>query len=84
MQYLFIGGTNDGKRMPVDRSHVRLPIKAYDHLTYQSIRQMVEPIEYEEYRKMGFAGESEVFHVYAIATMTADEVLSAMISKYQP
>jgi hypothetical protein len=84
--YLFVGGTNDGRRIAVPdrRPTYRLPKKLPPMLSIvcdfnpSRLRR-----EEETYRRWDFTGDGQrLFHIYALHGLTPDDVFVALITKY--
>ena len=74
MKYLFIGGSRDGQRMAVEKENVDLPVAAC---------AVDGEIEWEHYKSFRIVGESYEFVVYALGSMSPDDILRTLLAKYQ-
>lgn len=79
MKYLFIGGSNDGRRIDVYR------LMPYVQLYVRRKHVVCEPpeqVETETYKAMPFRGKSCEFWIYVLDGMTADSLIQRLIDAY--
>lgn len=83
--FLFIGGVKDGTRMCVESHRVDFPVLEESAPTYTpadcDIMRMI-PFRTERYIAQKFRGFTSDYVVYAEESMTPDEVLEMLISRY--
>lgn len=77
---LFIGGSRDGRRIPVaDRAFVRFPMSLCE-LDNEGRRLMAQ----EGYRREILAGVDARFRIFVLETMTTDEAMRQLVEGYKP
>jgi hypothetical protein len=87
MEYLFIGGHYDGRRIRLSgwRDIMRLPCCDDQAIPLVPPGEWTEVLnmKYESFRPMTFRGESEKFVVYVLEGMSADDALRRLIDSYK-
>jgi hypothetical protein len=89
MNYLFIGGPKDGERINIDRPQYVMYF--YEYKIGEKIRyfETIQPeavaankFKVVEYRQMRLKGEKEVFTIFVLDGLTADDVFHKLLENY--
>lgn len=80
--YLFVGGPLDGQRRSLERPRPSLSFPTFDPEPVGGRPFAGRTCRHVEYRLMPFAGERERFEVYALAGLSADDVIRALLGRY--
>lgn len=83
---LFVGGSHDGARLDIDeaRAEVRLPVIASFAMGSITVETKEADIfKHELYKRLTFRGADDVVTVFALVSMTADDVLRALVKRYR-
>ena len=80
-EYLFLGGTNDGKRFYIPKSLNQVKLhKLFEPVKVGEYRP--ESFETECYRKERFRGCREIFEIFVSTDIDNDEVIRRLINCY--
>lgn len=82
-KFLFLGGTRDGERLPVQQPGQALPASVELPLGPKPPKGTRGPRPTEIYQIMRFSGETDSFFLYALKGISGNSALRALIECYQ-
>jgi hypothetical protein len=85
MEFLFIGGQQDGKRHHVDGIHVAFPVihhPAAVSFDYEHAHIEQPHIEVEHYERSKLRGSATEFYIFTLSGMSGDAVIESLLKNY--
>jgi hypothetical protein len=84
-QHLFIGGTNDGKRIELEEtvSLYRVPVSVAPTIPFWDMPPETKQLEQEEFRPLKLQCEGNIWSIYVNREMTDAQAMAQLIEGYR-